>query len=236
MNASHRTYVRPDVKMYDLICENPHFLLFLQHFDIDFSVDTKTVAQLCKEYSYSQKAFITIANLYNGFYPETENECSIEDLSTLLTFLKNNHYYYLSEKYPELTALLDKLSQDYEGDDIKLIKKFLVEYFNEVREHLNYEDKIVFPYMNCIINKTENLSEDQFVAQVYQDHHTDIESKLNDLRNFFLRYLKVPKHLSLKRKFLTLLNELEFDLLLHSRVEEMILIPLVKQFEKSQNG
>ena len=234
MPYNHKTYIKPEVKMYDLICENQCFLLFLQHFNIDFSVDNKTIEQICNENGYSLNAFMAIANLYNDFFPEPGKEYSIADLETVLKFLKNNHHFYLSEKYPDLLQYINQLSESHTGDDIKLIRKFFADYFNEVKEHMNYEDTNVFPYINSLIQNIKY--ESKFAARVYKEHHSDIETKLTDLRSFFLRHLQIPNNLSTKRQFLRSLKELEFDLTLHSRIEELILIPIVEQIELSQNG
>lgn len=102
MYRTQKTYITNDKKMLDLINENYSLLLCLQHFDIDFSVDNKTVKELCSENKISLSAFIIIANLYSGFFP-TENEIDkIDDISPILSFLKKSHSFYINDKYPEL--------------------------------------------------------------------------------------------------------------------------------------
>ena len=59
--------IRPAMKMADLIDANPHLLLMLQHFNIDFRVSDMTVWQLCSSHGISENLFVSIANLYNGF-------------------------------------------------------------------------------------------------------------------------------------------------------------------------
>ena len=49
MYQTHKTYIKLDMKMSDLIDENYSLLMLLEHLDIDFAVGDKTVAQICKK-------------------------------------------------------------------------------------------------------------------------------------------------------------------------------------------
>lgn len=235
MFQSQRTYITPHAKMLDLINENYSLLLFLQHFNVDFAVDNSTVEELCAVNSIDMWAFITIGNLYNGFYPH-ENEINrIGNINHILTFLNNSHSFYKEDKYPELKWYLHKLQQTYKTNDFLLIERFFNDYFNEVLEHLEYEDDIAFPYFSGLINSKEQFGS-SFSAKEYFNHHTDIETKLSDLKNLFLKHIKIKNELNTKRKFLNTLFVLEFDLKIHSIIEEKILIPLVERVENKSNG
>jgi len=230
----HKTYITPNIKILDIIEENRSFLLFLQHFNIDFSVNNKKVKEICKENNIDLWTFITIGNLYNGFYPQEDEVNKIENILTVLIFLKNSHVFYKKEKYPELKGYIKKLKKNYNSSDFILIENFFNDYFNEVLVHLNYEEETAFPYFYELISEKKQ-SYDEFTAQEYYRHHTDIETKLSDLKNLFLKHLKLKDELNTKRKFLITLFELEFDLNIHSVIEEKILVPLIEKIEK-KNG
>jgi regulator of cell morphogenesis and NO signaling len=236
MYKTQKSYITKDKKMLDLVKDNYSLLLCLQHFKIDFSVDNKTVKELCIENKINLNAFIVVANLYNGFFPEKEEIYKIDDLQTVLDFLKESHSFYLEDKYPELKFYLNKLKKDNSTKDLKLIEKFLNDYFEEVIDHLKYEDEIAFPYFNNLIKKEEPVLKKSFSVEEYQNHHTDIETKLTDLKNLLLKHLKIKGNLNTKRKFLNSLFGLEFDLKIHSVIEEKILIPLIEKIENRLNG
>jgi regulator of cell morphogenesis and NO signaling len=236
MYKTQKTYITNDKKMLDLINENYSLLLCLQHFDIDFSVDNKTVQELCSENKINLNAFIVIANLYNGFFP-TENEIDkIDDITPILSFLKKSHSFYVEDKYPELKYYLGIIKNTHNSKDFQLIEQFFNDYFEEVLEHLKYEDEIAFPYFYSLLqNGKVNLIK-SFSTNEYRNHHTDIETKLTDLKNLFLKHIKIKSDLNTKRKFLNTLFGLEFDLKIHSVIEEKILIPLIEKTEAQQNG
>jgi len=237
MYQTHKTYITADMKMSELIIENSSLLLLLEHFEIDFAVKDKTIEQLCSEYKIDLSVFLVFGNLYNGFYPDEKEIAGLNDISTIIRFLKNSHKFYKHDKYPELKYFIKQLHEKHNTEDILLIEKFFNEYFVEVLEHLDYEDSVAFPYICRLIEKGKIEQKNDFSANEYKDHHTDIETKLTDLKNLLLKHISLKDDFSLRRKFLFSLFELEFDLNIHSLIEEKILLPLVNKIETdSANG
>lgn len=235
MYQTKKTYITPTSKMLDLINDNHSLLLLLQHFNIDFAVSNATVKELCSKNNVSLNVFLLVGNLYNDFYPEKVESFKNEEVKSLLTFLKNSHALYIEDKYPELNFYLQKIKDGLSPDDFKLIEKFFNDYYSEVLDHFKYEDEIVFPYFCSLINNS-SIPTTAISVEEYRNHHTDIETKLTDLKNLFLKHISIKNELSAKRKFLNSLFELEFDLTIHSIIEEKILIPLVEKIESERNG
>ncbi|MEX2371965.1 MAG: hemerythrin domain-containing protein [Bacteroidales bacterium] len=237
MYQTHKTYIRPEMKMADLINENYTLLLFLEHMEIDFTVSDKTVSDLCEENDISLSMFIIISNLYNGFYPDKIEITSVKDIPTIIKFLKNSHRFYTNDKYPEIKRHLAALHEKHNTDDIALIEKFFNVYFEEVLEHLNYEEETAFPYFCQLISEEPLHLNTDFSVNNYKEQHSDIETKLADLKNLLLKHIVIENDLTLRRQFLYSLFELEFDLEIHSTVEEIILLPLINQVEMNRlNG
>ena len=237
MYQTHKTYITSDIKMADLVVENPKLLLLLEHFEIDFAVKDKSVAQLCVDNKIDLAVFLVFGNLYNGFFPDISEINALEDISTIIRFLKNSHRFYKHDKYPELKSFLVQLHERQNSADILLIEKFFNDYFEEVLEHLDYEESIVFPYIFKLIEEGKIARKNNFSANEYREHHTDIETKLTDLKNLLLKHISLKNDFSLRRKFLFSLFELEFDLNVHSLIEDKILLPLAGKIEiEPSNG
>ena len=237
MYQTHKTYITPDMKMSELIIENPTLLLLLEHFEVDFAVKEKTVEQICTGNNIDLPVFLVFGNLYNGFYPDEIEISALKDISAIIRFLKNSHRFYKHDKYPELRNFINQLHQKHNTADILMIEKFFNEYFEEVLEHLDYEESVAFPYICRLIEEGRIQQKNTFSANEYSDHHTDIETKLTDLKNLLLKHISLKNDFPIRRKFLFSLFELEFDLNIHSIIEDKILLPLVSQIEsKLANG
>jgi len=237
MNNTHRTYIKPETEIIDIIRENRCILLMLEHFNIDFSVGNKTAQHLCSENGISLEAFLAIANLYNSYYPDHNQPLPKESLLSIVSFLKNSHYYYRKDKYPELIGYIKQLKESTEDTkDIELVEIFFTNYYNEVNEHLSYEDEVAFPFFLDLLNDTPQVSNNKFAVKDYTDHHSDIETKLEDLKSLFLNAIHLGTNLRIKRNFYNALSELEFDLKLHSIIEEMLLVPNIERIEIERNA
>lgn len=220
------------MKLFGLIEENPSLLLMMQHFDIDFRIDDLTVAQLCAQKGISETLFISVANLYNGFKPKENPIGSMDDVSQIVRFLKNSHNYYREDKYPQISFYIRQLQEKHPMKELKLLEEFFNEYFTEVIEHLDYEDNVAFPYFIELMGN-EAKNKEIYSAKEYSEHHTDIELKLKDIKNLLLKYVTIEGDLNLRRKLFFSLYELEYDLFIHSLIEETILIPFGYNMERA---
>jgi regulator of cell morphogenesis and NO signaling len=240
MYQTKKTYIKPEMKMAELIFENPSLLMLIEHFGFDLVVHDFTVEQLCGQHNINPDLFVIFCNLYNGFTPATTVNLSKVDVAVIIFFLQNSHSYYKNDKYPEIKAYIDQMNRLNSVREMKMVEHFFDDYFSEVTEHLNYEEQIAFPEI-CrkleIESSTVDTKLEEYPVSVYRDHHTDIESKLSELKNLLLKYIPLNDDRVVRRKLLISLFELEFDLSIHSLIEETILIPLVKKIEsESKHG
>lgn len=224
--------LHPDQPLWKLIDESPQLLLLLEHLGINARVEEKPVVQVCQEHQISLPVFLHLANLYRRNDSIAIPTLTREDVPTILGFLQACHRYYRLEKYPAIKVLIDELNSINHSPEMKLVEQFFDDYFKEVAEHLDYEDTIVFPWFSALAGLTGKPSGQTFQAAEYKDHHTDIESKLTDLKNLLLKYIPLQNDTNIRRKLLVSLYELEFDLNIHSRIEDTVLIPMMDRFEK----
>jgi regulator of cell morphogenesis and NO signaling len=240
MYQTRKTFVKPDMKMSDLIFENPSLLMLMEHFQFDLVVHDYTVEQLSNKHSINPELFISFCNLYNGFSISGIDHFSKGDILSIIFFLRNSHQYYKYDKYPEIREYINQLYLKNNVAEIKMVEQFFDVYFSEVTQHLDYEEQVAFPsicFQLGFENAIQTIENDDYNISVYRDHHTDIESELSELKNLLLKHIPVKDDRVLRRKLLISLFDLEFDLSIHSLIEESILIPLVKKFETGiKNG
>lgn len=236
MHIFNKIFVLPEMKASEIIINNPYLILMFEHFEIKLEVREKTIEQICNENHINTSLFITIANLFNGFKPQAITEYNSKDIQSIIKYLGNSHKYYISEIYPQIQEIIKEIYLINKHPEILMIEKFFDKYFEEVTEHMEYENNMVFPY---VLNLDEQLTNNNnfyklnsYSVVEYREHHNDIEEKLTDLKNLLIKYLPIDNDQQLRRKLLFYLFELEYDLNIHSQIEDNILIPLVEKMEK----
>ncbi len=239
MFQTKKIYFTPDLKVSEIIPDNPYMLLFFEHFGITLPVQDKSIQRICKENGLNTALIISFANLFNGVGQVSEPKLSFDDTKAIILYLRNSHEFYSREIYPEILDTIEQLAEINHSSEMNLVKKFFTEYFDEVTEHLDYENNVVFPYVLDLYVQITNLEKGkrkkEYSVVQYRDQHNDIEEKLEDLKKLLIKYLPQKSDRILRRKLLFNLFELEYDLNVHSQIEEHILIPLVEKMELHLN-
>jgi regulator of cell morphogenesis and NO signaling len=157
-----------------------------------------------------------------------------KEIIQIVEYLKNCHDYYLNEKLIKIEDYICEISKINRNNEVLLVQKFIDEYLTEVRNHLDYENNIVFPYIEKLANNYNlniNFISSEFSVSEFHEHHDNIEEKLNDLKNLIIKYIHLKGDNSVRRKLLFELFEFEADLKIHSKIEEVFLIPSVAILE-----
>ena len=121
-----------------------------------------------------------------------------------------------------------------ELDDVsrRLIDKFYDDYDNEVNSHFKYEEEVVFPYIEAVIsNRSGNAG--AYRISKFEKNHSNINEKLNDLKNIIIKYLPEDVAMTLRYEILNDIYALESDLHRHALIENKLLIPLVEKTERN---
>ena len=239
MYQTENLHLSADMRISEVILNNPYLILLLEHFGVDVPLQEKSVTDICLENNINTELFLTFANLYNGVQYDFKDTFTYREVLTVINYLKNSHRYYSEEIYPNILSIIQQINKAKYPKEMLLVEKFFNEYFSEVTEHLNYENNTVFPYIiglyEQIVNQNQLVGEKKYSVSEYKDHHNDIEEKLNDLKNLLIKYLPLKNDQPIRRKLLFSLFELEYDLNIHSQIEDLILIPLVAKMEMHLN-
>ena len=222
----------PKMKLADIISSNPSLVLILQRFRIELGFGEKSVAEICRANGLSEQFFLLICNVYtNDRYLPSMEELQGTDMSSLVPYLIASHSYYLDERIPHIERHLDRIAEACPQNHKEILQRFFHDYKTEVQNHFLYEEKTVFPYIEALRN---GESGDGYSINQFEENHSNIEDKLNDLTNIFIKYL--PGNIMPKERVSVLFDifQLSGDLNKHSLIEEKILIPYVETIERSR--
>ena len=217
-----------DDKMISIIRDNYNILQSLGSFGINLGFGDKTVREVCEEQNVDTYTFLAVVNFTINGYKEYDNADRLS-LSTLLHYLKASHAYYIDFQLPfirkELVEALD------EKDNLaRLILKLYDDYAHSITNHMKYEEKMVFPYVQALIDGNTN---DTFDIETFSKHHIQVDQKLKELKSIIIKYLPSDglHNNQLSATLYDIYNNEEW-LTHHSDVEEEIFIPAVRNEER----
>ncbi|CDN31295.1 hypothetical protein BN938_1201 [Mucinivorans hirudinis] len=217
-------------KMADVILRDCRIVTLLPRFDVRLGFAEKTLSQVCAKYGINEHFFLLACNIhsFDGYFPDREELAEI-DIESMLQYLKRSHDYYINTRIVSIEQRLAKMVDSCTGYHYKIISGFFSEYKQEVLKHFQHEEVEVFPNIRALI-RGERV--DFHIAQ-YEENHSNIDDKLNDLKNIIIKYL--PEDCSTQERNDILLDIFMFeeDLTKHTRIENKVLIPYVRQIERS---
>lgn len=216
-------------KMADIILRDYRIVTLLPRFNIRLGFGEKTLSEVCAKYGVNEPFFLLVCNIYtfDDYVPDREELVDI-DIESLLRHLRRSHDYYINHRIASIERTLAMMADYCPGQHHKIIGTFFSEYKQEVLNHFDYEDSEVFPNIAAFI-KGEQV--DFHIAQ-YEENHDNIDYKLSDLKNIIIKYL--PENCSTEERsdILTDIVLFEEDLTKHTRIENKVLIPYVREIER----
>ena len=218
----------PDDRMISIIRDNYNILQSLGCFGISLGFGDKTVKEVCEEQNVDTYTFLAVVNFtINGY--RNFDDADRMSVPTLMQYLRASHDYYLDFQLPfirkELVEALD------EKDNLaRLILKLYDEYAHTIRSHMKYEEKMVFPYVDALLN---NKNTGNYDIETFSKHHPQIDQKVRELKSIIIKYLPSDglRNNQLSATLYDIYNNEEW-LSQHSMVEEEIFIPVIRRLEQ----
>ena len=110
------------------------------------------------------------------------------------------------------------------------MQKIYDEYAHSIYQHMVYEEKTVFPYVESLINGNPKPN---FSIETYSKRHEQTDMKLRELKNIIIKYLPSDSHRNnlLMAALHDIFNNEEW-LAQHADVEDYIFIPAIEHLER----
>ncbi|SFW18233.1 regulator of cell morphogenesis and NO signaling [Prevotellaceae bacterium HUN156] len=215
-------------KMITLIKDNYSVLQALSSFGINLGFGDKTVAETCEMNGVDCHTFLAVVNFtINDLAISEEDE--LISVPTLLHYLEASHHYYLDFQLPFIRRELEESinEQDALGH---LMLKFYDEYAQEIKRHMKYEEKTLFPYVQSLI---DGKPIPDYNVEMFSKHHDSADKKLRELKLLIIKYLPSDAHLNSKltATLYDIYNNEDW-LHQHAEVENHIFTPAIRRLEK----
>ncbi len=232
---------KKDDEMGALICENYAMLLILSIFDIPIGFGEKTVEAVCEERGVDTETFLAIVNLFVNEESPSEEVKGRLSVPALTDFLRRSHVYFLEYRLPAIRRKLVEIMQgelmtegvkDHNADIARLMMRFYDEYVDEVRKHMNYEDEVVFPYVETLLSaKGRPVG---YEIAIFSKHHDHVENKLTEFKNLIIKYYPAKSSVKINSLLYDIFN-CASDLRLHNAVENELYVPAIQIQESMRN-
>ena len=161
-----------DDKMISLIRDNYDLLQMLGSFGISLGFGDKTVKETCDDNNVDTYTFLAVVNYTINGYGEFDADEQLF-VPTLLHYLEASHAYFLDFQLPYIRRELQE-SLDESESLAKLILRFYDEYAHEIRRHMKYEQKTLFPYVQSLI---EGHPANDYNVDTFSKHHGATDKK-----------------------------------------------------------
>ena len=217
-----------DDKMISLIRDNYDLLQMLGSFGISLGFGDKTVKETCESNDVDTYTFLAVVNFsING-----QGDFTADDqlsVPTLLHYLEASHAYFLDFQLPYIRRELQE-SLDERESLAKLILRFYDEYAHEIRRHMKYEQKTLFPYVQSII---DGHPVSDYDVETFSKHHSSADKKLRELKLLIIKYLPQDGlHNNQLTATLHDIYENEVWLRQHAMVEDHVFVPAIRRLEQ----
>ena len=212
-------------KMRDLVKDNSALILVMGRFGISLGFGDKSVREVCRMHHVNENTFLEVVN----FVSNKEYNYELISLPSLIGYLKQAHEYYLDFNLPNIRRKLIE-AIDCSGTDelAMLILKFYDEYVTEVRKHMEYENDVVFSYVEQL---SQGFLNRNFTISNFAGKHTPIGYKLKELKDIIIRYYPGKNNYQLNQVLLEIILS-EQDLTSHCMIEDKLFVPAVKLIEQ----
>jgi regulator of cell morphogenesis and NO signaling len=219
-------------KMAFLIRSNYHLLPVFHRFGFTLGFRNKSVEQLCIEKGLNADFFITIANTFHNknYFPE-EKLLAFSPI-LIIDYLRKTHQYYISYSLPKIEVLIHTLilSGNTNKNEMQMIEEFYLRYKTKLLKHIDDEEKMVFPYIDKLINKPGSITNKTFRLN-FEEEHENVDLEIDDLKNLIVKYINSDYDELVCNELIAEIFRFEKDIFDHARIEDMILIPQVKQLQ-----
>ena len=160
-------------------------------------------------------------------------------LDFLADYIVNTHHSYVKKTIPDLLAYSNKVTKVHGGQhpELATINKLVQEICDEMTEHMEKEESLVFPFVKHVASKNRgakfnDLDSLKAPIELMEDEHDFVGRHLEKVRSLTNDYV-LPADACGSYAFLyKILQEFESDLFTHIHLENNILFPKALEIEK----
>ena len=222
----------------DIVTADIRTASIFKRYGIDFCCGGgKILSDVCKEKK------IRVSKITNDIEKlnSTKNEKNYNKMSVnaLIKHIIETHHKYVKEKIPTIKDFAKKVSKVHGKNypETNLIYHLFLRLSDELLDHMNKEEEILFPKIKILIDKT--YSKSVFFSygtilnpiKMMEMEHESAKKVLKEIEELSNKYTPPLSACNTYRALYNSLEEFQDDLHIHIHLENNILFPKVLKFD-----
>jgi len=211
--------------------------IFKRH-GIDFCCGGgKILSDVCKEKKIRVSKITNEIQKLNSINKEKNyNKMSV---NALIKHIIETHHKYVKEKIPTIKDFAKKVSKVHGKNypETNLIYHLFLRLSDELLDHMNKEEEILFPKIKILVDKT--YSKSVFFSygtisnpiKMMEMEHESAKKVLKEIEELSNKYNPPPNACNTYKALYNSLKEFQDDLHIHIHLENNILFPKVMKFD-----
>lgn len=225
---------KPTDRFYRIIECDYRLMQVVARFGIVMGYGEQTVSEVCHLHGVDVHTFLAVVNQVVGYLLESERTVSLDlvDVGALVDYLKRTHAYLLEHQLPRMRqTLFGAMDCSLQNEVAFLLVKYFDLYVAEVQAHVAHEEQEVFAYAEGLMDGS--LTPDPSPeGKGSHKHNADFVAKLHELIQMFLQYYPQEGVNEALNDVVYNLYRIEEDIRIHCRIEDEMLLPLVRKIER----
>lgn len=198
----------------------------ISRFDIAFGFGDGSIDHVCRDNGVDTSTFICVCNLLSGYdYSQTPIS-----LPSLMGYLKRAHTSFLDIALPKIRHhLIEAINYSATNEAALLLIKFYDDYVVEVKRHMDYENDVIFGYVDRLLH---NEIDEDFSIDKFSVNHQSMTEKLQEIKDIFIYHYKQKDNARLSAALFDIII-CERDMMAHFEVENNLFVPAVRTLESN---
>lgn len=189
------------------LAQNHILIPIINRFGVHLGVGDKTIDTICKEHNLDVNFLLVVLNTYLDKKYCCENDVNDFELEQVATYFQQTNHSYLHHLVPNVEKHLHALMSLSNPDDeeLMMLQKTFSHFKKQITHHIEKEFQGVAPYPYEL---------------------------LYDLKSNLIRHVSDKYNSNLYYAVVFSIASLETDIIVHNRLKESVLIPLLKTQNK----
>jgi len=221
---------KPSDKFYRIIERDYRLMQVVARFNITMGFADRTISEVCHMHEVDVHTFLAVINQVVCYLEGQSDSVSLDlvDMPALLGYLKRTHIYLIDYQLPQMRrTLFAAMDSTVQNDVAILLLKYFDLYVTQVQDHVHHEEDDVFAYAEQLMNG-QWIEEEKSMPR---RHNEDFVAKLHELLQMFLQYYPQEGVNDELNHVIYDLYRIEEDIRIHCRIEDEMLMPLLRRLE-----